>query len=177
MEKRIIRRNILFILMIVTGLVGAIYEGYQLHRLKNINEYVRQGLIVKDDAFPFQTKFSAAYEHSNKKDYKHAIQSYSQLLETPLTETEQSRVQFNIGNNLMLSGLSRLTRDVEVTDEIKYDLSQAKLAYEQALRLSPQLMPAKFNLSLLLAILPDDINEHEKEQSSMELSNLPIGLP
>jgi len=38
-------------------------------------------------------------------------------------------------------------------------------------------MLAKFNLSLLLSVLPADMKHGEKEQSGMELSNLPIGLP
>ena len=177
MENRIKHKNLFFILLVLAGLVGMLVEAYQLNRIDMTNQLIKRGGLVTDEAYPAAKKFTAAYQYSGSKDYKHAIQSYSQLLETKLLEKEQAKIQYNIGNNLFLSGLSRLTDDGKMKDETRYDLSQAKLAYEQSLRLAPDSRLAKFNLSLLLSVLPADMKHGEKEQSGMELSNLPIGLP
>jgi mxaK protein len=177
MGSRIKRKNIIFGLLLLTGLLGSAFELYQICRIDRVNDALRQGKLITDDHYPYQQKFSAAYQHGVEKEYKHAIQTYSQLLETALPLKEQARIQFNIGNNLFLSGLSRLSGDGKMKDDIKYSLSQAKVAYEQTLRLEPSAPLAKFNLSLLLSILPQSMASAPKEQSGMELSNLPIGLP
>jgi len=43
--------------------------------------------------------------------------------------------------------------------------------------LAPDSQAAKFNLSLLHSVLPSNLQSAEKDQSTMQLSNLPIGLP
>jgi mxaK protein len=41
----------------------------------------------------------------------------------------------------------------------------------------PQYRVAKFNLSLLHSVMANNMKPAPKDQSTMELSNLPIGLP
>lgn len=181
-KSRIKRKNIVFGLMLLVGLAGGVYETYQLRSMENTNLAIRQGALLQGDAYPYQKKFLEAYQHGQHMEFKHAIQSYSQLLESDPaisapTIKEQSKIQYNIGNNLFLSGLKRLSSDGKMLEESKYDLAQAKLAYEQSLRLDPTSRLAKFNLSLLLSVLPQGMKNAVKEQSGMELSNLPIGLP
>jgi mxaK protein len=77
-----------------------------------------------------------------------------------------------------LSGLSRdLNEDGSLKDESKYSFTQARVAYEQSLKLNPDNRLAKFNLSLLNSVLPINMINGLKDQSGQELSNLPIGLP
>jgi mxaK protein len=64
-----------------------------------------------------------------------------------------------------------------LNDEARYAYAQAKLAYEQSLRLDPMSSVAKFNLSLLHALMSKNMKPAPKEQSTMELSNLPVGMP
>ncbi len=177
MGSRIQHKNILFGLLLLAGLAGAAFESYQLIKIEQVNQALREDRLITDDRYPYQKKFSAAYRHGTEKEYKHAIQPYSQLLQMGVPLNEQARIQFNIGNNLFISGLGRFTVVGTMNDEIKYDLSQAKVAYEQSLRLDPSSRPAKFNLSLLLSVTPQVMEGAQKEQSGMELSNLPIGLP
>ena len=81
-------------------------------------------------------------------------------------------------NEKALCGLGRgLNDDGTLVDDAKYELSQARIAYEQALRLDPEAAAARFNLSVLLSILPSGLLPREKQPSDMALSNLPIGLP
>ena len=90
----------------------------------------------------------------------------------------QARVHNNVGNNLLRFGLSRrVNDDGSLIEDARYALMQARASYEQALRLNPALLPARFNLDLLLSILPARMQQSEKEQSGVQLSNLPIGLP
>ena len=67
--------------------------------------------------------------------------------------------------------------DGTLKDEARYAFSQARMGYEQALRTDPALRAAKFNLTLLHGVMPAGTKGAAKEQSGMELSNLPIGLP
>lgn len=178
MGNRLKPINVLFGLLLLAGIAGSAYELYQIGHIRQINQALQSGAQIRGDDYPFEQKFAAAYAQAEQKDYKRALQSYSQLLELPLTAAQQAPVQYNIGNSLFLSGLNRgRNDDGTMMDEAKYDLSQARIAYLQALRLEPEARSAKFNLSLLLSILPKDMQFREKEQSSMELSNLPIGLP
>ena len=178
MGKRLKPANLLFGLLLVAGLAGSAVQAYQLRHIERVNVALKNGTQLRGDDYPFEQKFAAAYVQGAQRDYKRALQTYGQLLEMPLTTPQQARVQYNIANSLLLSGLGRgLNEDGSLVDDAKYELSQARIAYEQALRLDPASGPAKFNLSVLLSILPADLQPREKQQSDMELSNLPIGLP
>jgi len=178
MVKRINKSNIIFGLLLLSGLIGMAYEGYQSHRIEQVNHAILAGQLVEGDAYPYLQKFAAAYDQGNKKDYKHAIQTYGQLLETMPALSEQAKIQFNIANNLFVSGLiRRINDDGTLQDEARYAYSQAKIAYEQSLRLEPLQRESKFNLSLLHSVMSNNMKPAPKEQSTMELSNLPIGLP
>ena len=178
MENRIKRKNIIFSMLILVGLAGSLFEGYQTWKIDRLNHVIQAGEQVADEAYSYQKKFAAAYDLGQHQDYKHAVQLYSQLLETSPEINEKSRIQFNIANNLFLSGLlRRLNDDGTLKDEAKYAFSQARTAYEQSLRLNPESRSAKFNLSLLHSVMPMNVKGTPKEQTGMELSNMPIGLP
>jgi mxaK protein len=178
MEKRIKTSNLLFSLLLLLGLAGSAFEGYQLWKKNQVNQALLAGKIITDEAFPYEKKFSSAYAQGNKQGYKHAVQTYGQLLDTSPPEAEQAKIQFNIANNLFTSGLiRRINDDGTLQDDARYAYTQAKLAYEQSLRLAPDTTEAKFNLSLLHVMMARGMNPSEREDSTMELSNLPIGLP
>jgi len=178
MEKRIKKGNLLFGLLLLTGLAGGAFEAYQLWEKDQINQAILAGKTIDNDAFPYEKKFSSAYAQGNKQGYKHAVQTYGQLLDTSPSIAEQAKIQFNIANNLFTLGLiRRINDDGSLQDDARYAYSQAKLAYEQSLRLAPGSPEAKFNLSLLHAMMARGMKPAEREDSTIELSNLPIGLP
>ena len=95
-----------------------------------------------------------------------------------VTPELKSQIHFNIANNLFHSGLQRLVaEDGAIQEEAKFDYLQAKASYEQALKLNPDAQAAKFNLSLLLSVIPGNIKTVAQDPSGMEISNLPQGLP
>jgi len=178
MVSHIKNSNVIFGLMLVTGLVGSAYEAYQSSKISKLNHLIASEQLVKDDAYPYLQKFTAAYDQGNKKDYKHAVQTYGQLLETSPPLEDQAKIQYNIGNNLFVFGLiRRINEDGTLQDEARYAYTQAKMAYEQSLRIEPQNRAAKFNLGLLHSVMANKMKPAPKDQSTMELSNLPIGLP
>ena len=178
MVNRINKSNVLFGLLLLTGLVGASYEGYQYNKIQKVNHAIVAGQLITDGSYPYLQKFAAAYDQGNKKDYKHAVQTYGQLLDTSPPPAELARIQYNIANNLFVSGLiRRINDDGTLQDEARYAYSQARMTYEQSLRLAPQTAAAKFNLSLLHSVMANNMKPAPKDQSTMELSNLPIGLP
>lgn len=178
MEKRIKKSNVLFGLLLLTGLAGGAFEGHQLWNKNRINRAILAGETIADDAFPYHKKFVSAYLQGKNQGYKHAVQTYGQLLDTSPSIAEQAKIQFNIANNLFTMGLlRRVNDDGTLQDDARYAYTQAKLAYEQSLRLAPESPEAKFNLSLLHVVMARGMKPMEKEESNMELSNLPIGLP
>lgn len=178
MEKRIKTSDLLFGLLLLIGLTGSAFEGYLLWKKSQVNQMLLAGKIITDETFPYEKKFSSAYVQSNKQGYKHAVQTYGQLLDTSPPVAEQAKIQFNIANNLFTLGLiRRINDDGSLQDDARYAYTQAKLAYEQSLRLAPDSTEAKFNLSLLHVMMARGMNPSERDDSTMELSNLPIGLP
>ena len=181
------RKNQLLGLMLIAGLIGTTYEVYQTNKIGKVNRALLSGEVVNDESYPFHKKFADAYQQGKTANFKLAIQGFGQLLETPKKQQEnvfevtpqlKSQIQFNIANNLFRSGLQRLVgTDGEIQDESLYAFMQAKSSYEQALKLEPTMQAAKFNLSLLLLVIPKNIKTGAKEQSGMEISNLPQGLP
>lgn len=164
--------------LLITGLVGLAYEAFQINKISKVNYLIATEQLVKNEAYPYLQKFTAAYDQGNKKDYKHAVQTYGQILETSPPLADQAKIQYNIGNNLFVFGLiRRINEDGTLQDEARYAYTQAKIAYEQSLRIEPQDHAAKFNLSLLHSVMANNMKPAPKDQSTMELSNLPIGLP
>lgn len=187
MKNRVNRINQLLGLMLLAGVVGTAYEVYQTERIGKVNRALLSGEVVNDDNYPFHAKYADAYQQGKTGNFKHATQGFGQLLEAPKKQQDdtfevsqhlKSQIHFNIANNLFRSGLQRLVaEDGSMQEEAKFDYLQAKAAYEQALKLNPTLQAAKFNLSLLLSVIPKNIKTVAQDPSGMEISNLPQGLP
>ncbi|OIQ85200.1 hypothetical protein GALL_329580 [mine drainage metagenome] len=178
MVKHIKRSNLIFGFFLATGLIGLGCEGYLYQKIDAVNRAILADKQIVGDDFPYQKKFAAAFDQGAKSDYKHAIQTYGQLLEMSPTPVEQAKIQYNIANSLFLSGLiRRINDDGTLQDDARYAYIQAKMAYEQSLRLAPMSPATKFNLSLLQSVMARNMKAAPKDQSTMELSNLPIGLP
>lgn len=178
MAKYIKNSNLIFGLLLLVGVIGIAHEAYQYRKASLVNHAIANNQQINDNDFPYQQKFASAYDQGTKQGYKHAVQTYGQLLETNPPIGEQAKIQFNIANNLFILGLiRRVNEDGSLQDDARYAYTQAKMAYEQSLRLDPTLGSARFNLSLLQSTLAQNTKIALKEQSAMELSNLPIGLP
>lgn len=178
MAKYIKNSNLIFGLLLLVGVIGTTHEAYQYRKALLVNHAIANNQQINDNDFPYQQKFASAYDQGTKQGYKHAVQTYGQLLETNPPIGEQAKIQFNIANNLFILGLiRRVNEDGSLQDDARYAYTQAKMAYEQSLRLDPTLGSARFNLSLLQSTLAQSTKIALKEQSAMELSNLPIGLP
>jgi mxaK protein len=183
MASRIKPINVLFGIMIAVGAAGASWEAWKVWKIEGLNRDIRAGKTIKDEAYPFHEKFSMAWLQGQNRDFKHAIQTYNQIVESKsfqqlTSKPQQASIQYNIGNNLFTAGLTMgFNDDGSIKEDGKYNFMQARMAYEQALRLDPESRKAKFNLSLLHGVLPLANKSTPKEQSGMELSNLPIGLP
>ena len=183
MASRIKPINVLLAIMIVVGAIGASWETYKVWKIDSLNHELRAGKSIKDEAYPFHEKFSAAWLQGKNRDFKQAVQTYNQIVEAKsfqqlASRAQQASIQYNIGNNLFTAGLTMgFNDDGTIKEDGKYNFMQARMAYEQALRLDPDARKAKFNLSLLHGVLSLANQSNLKDQSGMELSNLPIGLP
>lgn len=180
-------KNYLLIMLLIIGLMGAVYEVYQIKSISKVNNTLRAGEVLNNESYPFHKKFSDAYQQAKTSNFKQAVQGFGQALEISNKKGEQafkvsnplkSNIHYNIANNLFRSGLQRLvTADGAIQEDAKFDYLQAKSSYEQALKLDPNSQSAKFNLSLLLGVMPSKIRTVPQDPSGMEISNLPQGLP
>lgn len=187
MSRRIQYKNIAAATILALSLAGAAYEAYQYHQQSDVNRIINAGEVVKAEGYQLRQKFSYAYAQAKNRHYKHAIQAYGQMLEKPKQNSDnpfemdaltKSTVQFNVANSFFRSGLQRAVNpDGSMHQEAMYSYTQAKRAYRQALKTNPDLEKAKFNLSLLLTIMPGEMKMVSRDQSSMVISNLPQGLP
>lgn len=187
MKNHLTRKNQVLGLVLMVGVLGSVYEGYQLNKIVSANDALQRGEVLAGDQFPFQQKFADAYQQGKTGHYKHAIQNFGQLLEAPKKQDEhvfepsqqlKSQIHFNIANNLFRSGLQRLVEaDGAIQEQAKFDYLQARASYEQALKLNPANQAAKFNLSLLHGVIPKHIKTVPQDPSGLEISNLPQGLP
>jgi mxaK protein len=183
MASRINISNSVLILILMVSLAGIGYSAYKHQKIQHINKTLRTGQVLKSETYPLHAKFSSAFFQGSKDDYKHAVQTYGQALDIESKSRKpdialQARIHYNIATNLFLYGLSRdLNDDGSLKDESKYSFNQAKAAYEQSLRLYSENSRAKFNLSLLNSVTPINMTNAPKDQTGVELSNTPIGLP
>jgi mxaK protein len=187
MKNRVNRINQLLGLMLLASLVGTAYEVYQTNKIGKVNRALLSGEVVNDENYPFHKKFADAYQQGKTGNFKHATQGFGQLLEAPKKQQDdvfqvsselKSLIHFNMANNLFRAGLQRLVAaDGSIQEDAKFDYLQAKASYEQALKLNPGSQAAKFNLSLLLSVIPKNIKTVAQDPSGMEISNLPQGLP
>lgn len=187
MKNHLTRKNQVLGLVLIIGVLGSVYEGYQVNKITAANRTLQNGEVLDGDAFPFHQKFADAYQQGKAGNFKHASQNFGQLLEAPKKQDEQvfipdqilkSQIHFNIGNHLFRSGLQRLVEaDGAIQEQAKFDYLQARASYEQALRLDPKNQAAKFNLSLLHGVIPKHIKTVPQDPSGLEISNLPQGLP
>jgi mxaK protein len=186
MKNTLKHKNQFVGLALLIGLVGAGYQAYQYRQVTQVNKAILTGEVVSDE-YLFLQKYSNAYQQSVGGNYKHAAQSFGQMLEAPkgseeknviVSAGEKAKINYNLANNFFHLGLQRsVNPDGTVHEEAMYAYTQARRAYEQSLKLAPDLKVAKYNLSLLLSIMPGKMKTVSKEQSSMVISNLPQGLP
>ena len=76
MVSHIKNSNVIFGALLITGLVGSAYEAYQINKISKVNYLIATEQLLKNEAYPYLQKFTAAYDQGNKKDYKHAVQTY-----------------------------------------------------------------------------------------------------
>lgn len=178
MASHVTHKNLLFGLLVLAGLIGCGYQAYRCWQIDGVNQAIRSDQPFESERYGYQQKFAAAYRQGQQQRFGHALELYNELLESDLPRHEQARVQHNIGNILFSFGLQRkIDDDGTLSDEARHAFLQARLAYEQALRLNPALRPTRLNLSLLDSVLPSELQGSPKMQPKLELSNLPIGLP
>lgn len=171
-------KNRILVAMLVTGLVGAILVGKQVSDIEQFNQMVLTGQKPAGSNYPFEAKYAAAYALATQGRYQDATQLFSQLMESRGTPSQIAAVQYNLGNIFMVRGLMVNHNGDTVKDEAEYLLNQARLAYEQSLRLDNSHLDARHNLDRVLSMLPENPNaQDEQDKLGIVMGNIPTGLP
>ena len=168
----------LFIFMLVLGMSGAMLTGKKMTEIERFNQAVLAGQKTSTSDYPFEARYAAAYGLASKGRYQDATQLFNQLMESRGTPEQMAAVQYNLGNIFMLRGLMVNHNGEEVKDEAEYLLNQARLAFEQSLRLDNRHLDARHNLDRVLSLLPANPGTpEEQEKLGIIMGNIPTGLP
>ena len=160
------------------ALVASLMIGKQIWEIEQFNQAVLSAGKPSNVEYTFEAKYAAAYALAKNGRYQDASQLFNQLMEMKGTPSQISAVQYNLGNIYMLRGLMVNHNGDSVKDEAEYLLNQAKLAYEQSLRLDNQHLDARYNLDRVLSMLPDNPKSgDEQDKLGIVMGNIPTGLP
>lgn len=171
-------KNRILISLLVTGLAGTMVVGKQLTAVEQFNKTVLSGGNPANTDYKFEAKYAAAYLLANSGRYQDATQLFGQLMESKGTPAQISAVQYNLGNIFLIRGLMVNRNGATVKDESEYLLNQAKLAYQQSLRLDNNHLDARYNLDRVMALLPEDsVAKDEQDKLGIVMGNIPTGLP
>lgn len=178
MATRLKTKNRILLAALALGIAGAVYKGYELREITTFNRAVETGKSPAGETQRFEARFSAAYWLAREGRYQDATQLFTQLMEADSDPQRQASVQYNLGNIFFRRGLMVNRNGDEVRDEAEYLLTQAKIAYQQSLRLDNTRMDARHNLDRLLRMLPENAGaKDEQDQLGIVMGNIPTGLP
>lgn len=189
----VLTKNRLLVVMLVIGIVGTLATGKRLYTIEQFNQaqfnqaQFNQAVATNDkfsnDDFKFEAKYAFAYQLAKNGRYQDASQLFGQLMEMRGTKSQISAVQYNLGNIFLMRGLlvnhnSNEGGNGEVKDEAEYLINQAKMAYQQSLRLDNHFIDAKYNLDRVLRLLPENpIAKDDLDELGIVMGNIPSGLP
>ena len=178
MASRMRARNLLLCAGLVTGIAGAALQTYEMQEMARFNQAIATGKAPEHDKLRFEAKYAAAYWLAKGGRYQDATQLFTQLMEAGGTAEQLAAVQYNLGNIFFLRGLLVNRSGGVVHDEAEYLLTQARMAYQQSLRLDNTHLDARHNLDRVLSLLPEDAGpKDEQDKLGIVMGNLPVGLP
>ena len=176
-------KNRILVTLLVIGIAGTLAIGKHLYTTEQFNKAVTANGKAANDDFKFEAKYASAYQLAKNGRYQDASQLFGQLMEMQGTKSQISAVQYNLGNIFLMRGLlvnhnANEGGNGEVKDAAEYLINQAKMAYQQSLRLDNQHIDARYNLDRVLRLLPENpIAKDDQDELGIVMGNIPSGLP
>lgn len=168
----------ILVALLVFGIAAAMISGRKMAEIEQFNRSAANGQPPATSEYPFETRYAAAYALAVNGRYQDATQLFNQLMESSGTPAQIAAVQYNLGNIFMIRGLMVGYNGEELKDEAEYLLNQARLAFQQSLRLDNRHLDARHNLDRVLSLLPEVSDaEGEQEKLGIIMGNIPTGLP
>ncbi len=178
MATSIKTKNGALVLMMSIAIFGCILVGKQLYEIEQFNRTVQAGGKPTNTNYKFEAKYASAYGLAKSGRYQDAAQLFGQLMESKGTASQISAVQYDLGNIYLLRGLMVHRNGDTVKDEAEYLINQAKMAYQQSLRLDNTHMDARHNFDRVLRLLPENsVPKDDQDELGIIMGNIPTGLP
>lgn len=177
MATRVRTKNRILIGLLVAGLLGTLGFGKKLTDIEQFNKALAAGAVPNDPEFRFESRYAAAYAFAAGGRLHDAAQLFNQLLESEGTRRQIAALHYDLGNIFLIRGLMVNRNGETVRDEAEYLLNQARLAYQQSLRLDARHWDVRYNLDRVLSMLPDKPTEDEQDKLGIVMGNIPTGLP
>lgn len=128
-------------------------DGVELYNQKKFSEAelnFRKALEKNPEAIP--PKFNLGNSYYKQENYDESIKNYQELLQKTNDKALKSKIFHNIGNSYLKS--NKLEQSVE--------------AYKNALKLNPNDMDTKYNLSYVLALLQNNQQKNQNNQNQQQ---------
>lgn len=171
-------KNRVLLLILILGIGGSLTAGKQLYQIEQFNSAAESGTKLPSNDFKFEAKYAAAYQLASNGRYQDASQLFGQLMEMPANKRQLAAVQYDLGNLFLTRGLLVSRNGGEVKDEAEYLINQARMAYQQSLKLDNSHMDVHYNLDRVLRLLPENPTyKNEQEEIGIVMGNIPTGLP
>lgn len=173
-------KKVTWILIVVSifSAIGAAWQAYRIEQIRVFNRAVMAGELPASDRLSYEAKFAVAYWLAKNGKFQEASLLFNQIKEKG-SPAQQSAVLYNLGNIFFLRGLAINGRDLTVRNQTEYLLTQAKTAYQQALRLDQNQWDVRHNLDRVMAMLPATPTPGvgESDSPGLIMGNIPVGLP
>ena len=168
----------LLAIVAIAAAAGAAWQANRVRQIESFNNAVLSGNTPKTDKQSFEAKFSVAYWLAKGGKFQEATLVFNQLKDKG-TPTQQSAVQYNLGNIFFLRGLDINGRDMTVRNKAEYLFTQARDAYEQSLRMDHSFWDVRHNLDRVLTMLPSNPSPGvgDSDSPGLIMGNIPVGLP
>jgi len=168
----------LLLVTCIIGMASVLWSGKELYEIEQFNIAARAGGVPASNSYPFEARYAAAINVAKQGRFQDAAQLFSQLLEMKATQTQIAAVHYNLGNIFLIRGLIVNRNGATVKDEAEFLFNQARMAYEQSLRLDGRHLDVKHNLDRVLSMLPANPGSNEvQEEPGVVMGSIPTGLP
>jgi mxaK protein len=178
MAPRARRLNLLLVALLLAGLAATLIAGLRLHEIATVNAALRGAGTADAAAYPFEARFAAAYRLAQQGRYADAARILGQLQESAAGPQQAAAVQYNLGILFLSRGLPVHRNGETVRDEAEYLLNQARIAFQQTLRINPEAEEARYCLDWVLSLLPETpAGADTADKPGVVMGSVPAGLP
>ena len=147
--------DFLLLPLLFAAILGLIHEGWEIHRISQINRAIKEPESIRIDAdSPPEIRFAKAWQLGQRGEIQEALRLYSQI-EHEVDSKQIEKIKFNMGTLYLKQAASYWnSQGVWAYSEVLTWAALAQNALHEVLVLNPYNWDARYNLEYALRIEP-----------------------